>query len=839
MKKKLFFFNVKPLAKPERYLFTVKNLLFLLLPAMLITGCKKITEEPGLTSECPIVVSTIPANGATGVSLNSLVTATFNKAIDPATINSSTFTLKRGATPIAGLVTYSGLTAVFSPAVNFLPNTTYTGTITTGVRDSAHNALQVNYIWSFTTGTAPDTIPPRVILTDPANGDSNVIRSKVITATFSKVMNPATINTNTFTLRQGTTLIPGTVTYAGSTASFTPTANLAFNTTYTATITTGARDMANNALVSNYVWSFTTVPAPPDVTAPTVISTDPTNGATNVPLNRIISATFSEAMDPATITNTTFLLMQGATAIAGSVSYSGTTAFFVPTVPLLVNTPYTATITTGAKDVAGNSLAANYVWTFSTTTFPAVISTIPANGAQGVPLNQIISATFSEAMNPTTINNTTFLLMRGAIAVPGTVTYAGNTATFTPTVPLLAGIVYTATITTGAQNLAGNGLVANYVWTFSTSTIPTVISTVPTNGATGVPLNQIISATFSEAMNPLTINNTTFLLMRGAISVPGTVTYAGATNTASFTPAAPLLNGTPYTATITTQARNLAGNGLATNYVWTFTTLLAVPPPPPPNILGTAAQFGVFGGSAGMTNDGLNTLIFNGSIGTTAVASTITGFYDATTFENYTVTPLNRGVVTGRIHAAPPPPGSAASMIIATQGRADALIAYNLISPAGTPGGTDPTPPAAPGELGNLTLTPGIYKSAGGSFAISAGNLTLDAQNNPNAQWFFQAPTSLTVGAPGVGGGRSVIVINAPANFPSGNRVYWYVGSAATINGSGAGGGVMVGTIISSAGVTFSTVTAGNVLPQVVLNGRALSLGASVTMVNTTINVPN
>ena len=718
MKKKLFFFNVKPQTKPERYLFTVKNFLLLLLPAMLITGCKKITEEPGLTSECPIVVSTIPSNGATGVNLNSLVTATFNKAINPATINASTFTLKRGATPVAGLVTYSGLTAVFSPAVNFAPNTTYTGTITTGVRDPANNALKENYIWSFTTGTAPDTIPPRVILTDPANGDSNVILSKVITATFSKVMNPATINTTTFTLRQGTTLIPGTVTYAGSTGSFTPSANLAFNTTYTATITTGVRDMANNAMVSNYVWSFTTVPAPPDVTAPTVISTDPANGATNVSLNKIISATFSEAMNPATINNTTFLVTQGATAIAGSVSYSGTTAFFVPTVPLLVNTPYTATITTGAKDLAGNSLAANYVWTFSTTTFPSVISTIPTNGATGVPLNQIISATFSEAMNPTTINNTTFLLMRGAISVAGTVTYAGNTASFTPTGLLLAGTVYTATITTGARNLAGNGLVANYVWTFTTASAPA-----------------------------------------------------------------------------------------------------------PPNILGAAAQFGTFGGSAGITNQGLNTLIFNGSIGTTGVSTIITGFRDGTTGDVYTVTPLNNGLVTGRIHTAPPPPGSAASLAIATQALADANAAYAAISPAGMPGGIDP----GAGQLGGLTLMPGVYRSAAGPFLITNGNLTLDAQGNPNAQWFFQAPTSLTVGIAGPTGARSVILTNGA----QAKNVYWYVGSAATINA--AGGGIMVGTIISSAGMTYST--AGNMV-QTVHNGRGISLNASVTMVNTTINVP-
>ena len=105
----------------------------------------------------------------------------------------------------------------------------------------------------------------------------------------------------------------------------------------------------------------------------------------------------------------------------------------------------------------------------------------------------------------------------------------------------------------------------------------------------------------------------------------------------------------------------------------------------------------------------------------------------------------------------------------------------------------------------------------------------LDAMGDPNAIWIFQTAAGLTVGIAGPTGARSVIMKNGalPKN------VFWYVGSAATING--AGGGIMVGTIISSAGVTFST--AGNSV-QTVLNGRAISLNASVTMVNTTINVP-
>jgi len=234
--------------------------------------------------------------------------------------------------------------------------------------------------------------------------------------------------------------------------------------------------------------------------------------------------------------------------------------------------------------------------------------------------------------------------------------------------------------------------------------------------------------------------------------------------------------------------------------------------------------FGAFGGAAGITNQGINTVINNGAIGTTAASTLITGFHDGLTADVYTETPLNKGLVTGGIYTAPPAPGTASKFAIATQALAEANAFYISISPANRPGGTDP----GAGQLGGLTLAPATYKSASGPFNITTGNLTLDAQGNPNAIWVFQAPTALTVGI--AGQARSVILINGA----QAKNVYWYVGSAATINGTG--GGIMVGTIISSAGVTFST--AGNTV-QTVLNGRAISLVASVTMVNTTINVPN
>jgi len=133
-------------------------------------------------------------------------------------------------------------------------------------------------------------------------------------------------------------------------------------------------------------------------------------------------------------------------------------------------------------------------------------------------------------------------------------------------------------------------------------------------------------------------------------------------------------------------------------------------------------------------------------------------------------------------------------------------------------------------DLGGLTLIPGVYKSAGGTFSIlPAETLTLDAQGDPNAIWVFQMGSSLTVGAIGAGATPAKVMFKNGVGH-AGN-VYWQVGAAATINT----GATMVGTIIASAGVTLST--AGEVITTT-LNGRALALNASVTMVNTVINVP-
>jgi hypothetical protein len=99
---------------------------------------------------------------------------------------------------------------------------------------------------------------PVINSSDPLDNATNVVRNKVISLNFSEKMNPATINTTTFTLKQGTTVIDGTVAYSGTKATFTPSNILTAGTAYTATITTGAKDLAGNALATSTVWNFTT-----------------------------------------------------------------------------------------------------------------------------------------------------------------------------------------------------------------------------------------------------------------------------------------------------------------------------------------------------------------------------------------------------------------------------------------------------------------------------------------------------------------------------------------------------------------------------------------------------
>ncbi len=714
---------------------------------------------------------------------------------------------------------------------------------------------------------------PTVTAVTPLNTATGVtINDPAITATFSEPMHP--IAAGGFTLTCAAPCVNPTGTVAldstNTIATFTPATALAPLTLYTATVT-GPTSLASGiALAAPYVWTFTTGQANP----PTVTAVAPLNNASGVPINlSVVSAQFDQPLAPFAGTATfTLTCAAPCTSPTGSAALdaSKTVVSFTTATLLTAGTLYTATVSGATSLATGLAMASPYVWTFTTgssanATKPRVTLTVPATTAlgptTGVPSNTAISAAFSEDMAAATLTAASFTL---TCALPcnsptGTVSYnvAARTAVFTPAAPLTVGATYTATVTTAATDLEGNTLAGNqaplpaasdYIWTFTTGPAQapgpvTVQSVNPTAGQTGVCPNATVNATFTVPgglrMDPNSINTNTFTVTGPTPAttavVAASVSLDAATGTiATFTPQNAFASGSTYKATVLGGAmgvKDLAvpADAMVSNFTWTFTVGPSTGNCLAPIPLGTASTYGTFGGTAGMTNTGILTEI-NGDIGTIATASSsITGFHD-TAGDIYTESVgANVGSVNGTIlsctnsttgpNSAGPNAANCAAATVALDDARKAYLALAALPPGANPGG----------NLASLTLAPGVYTAPAGSFMIQGGNLTLDAQGNANAVFVFQMATTLTVGGPGVAAPQSIIL----AGGAQAKNVYWQVGSAATINAGG--GGTMVGTIIAQSGVTFSTV--GNTT-LTTLNGRALSLVASVTMVDTVINVP-
>lgn len=116
----------------------------------IFTACQE-DDYVEIVGVCPLVLTTDPVNLAVGVPLDKTITVTFNTEMKPSTINATSLVLY-GTDTIAGTITYSGTTASFKPLFNLSPFTTYTGTVTTAVKDTTGNALQQKYVWTFNTG---------------------------------------------------------------------------------------------------------------------------------------------------------------------------------------------------------------------------------------------------------------------------------------------------------------------------------------------------------------------------------------------------------------------------------------------------------------------------------------------------------------------------------------------------------------------------------------------------------------------------------------------------------------------------------------------------------------
>lgn len=319
----------------------------------------------------------------------------------------------------------------------------------------------------------------------------------------------------------------------------------------------------------------------------------------------------------------------------------------------------------------------------------------------------------------------------------------------------------------------------------------TLTGVTPATGTIGIFIDAPLRVVFSEAMDPTSINATTFTVQTsgpplGAL-IAGTVSYDAATKTATFKSVINLIPDTFYTATITTGAKNPAGKALASNFVWTFKTGAAVASSAPGAVaLGSAGTFRVLAGSAISNIDvvGKRTQV-NGDVGVSP-GTTVNGFT-----ETVNIVPSFKLYAGG---------------VIADQAKADLLTAFNNAKALST-GAI-----SLPGQIGGLTLAPGLYVNSTTSGISGTGTnaiLTLDGQGDTNAVWVFKMGSTLITDP-----NTSIVCTNGC----KAENIYWQVGSSATL-GTGS---IFYGTILAQSTITMNT--------DAVLHGRALTLDAAINL---------
>jgi hypothetical protein len=311
-----------------------------------------------VNSAPPVVVAALPTSGATGIPVNTQAVFTFNKTMNPATVQ-----LSFSPNPGIASALWSDQNRVFTVtfAAPLTGNTTYSGTFA-GAADTFNNALTGTTVFTFQTGIVT---APQVIAALPAESSTGVSLTPSLRFEFDKPMQTALVQ-GAFSIVPAVTGGPSFTWSADrKIATVTFATPLEFNTAYAATIGVGAKDDNTVALAQPFTRQFSTDLRPEVVAA----SVTPANGATAIIATTTISMTFSKSMRQYATQNA-FSLQAGATSLAGTVAWSGNTLTFTPAVALQSAVTHQITVTTGAQDQQGYSLAAPFTSTFTIKALP-------------------------------------------------------------------------------------------------------------------------------------------------------------------------------------------------------------------------------------------------------------------------------------------------------------------------------------------------------------------------------------------------------------------------------------------------------------------------------------
>ena len=525
-----------------------------------------------------------PAPGSTGISINSAITVSLNKVVDPISVVPNTFivyAINNGNQQIPGTIAVGsgGTSLTFTPTGPMPPGTpidVYVG-YSTSLYDLAGNNFNYLYNATFTTATTTENTPPTILSVTPGNGSSNVGPNAVVTLIFSKALNYNTVNTQNFTLYSGFNNLNAAVNRSSDNRTVTLTTTLPYSSTITVAANTTVQDLDGNFLANPFSSTFTTE-AQPLTSNASVTQMRPSNGATGALVNDTITLYFTSPLNAATVPGA-FYVAQNGVLLSGSVVVSGDGRSAVWTGPGFQNSAYIQVFFTGASDTSGNavtSYSASFTTAATASAATTLVSSSPAQYSSGNVINPVIDLQFSRGIMPSTVSSSTFymLLQNGGSAVPGTISQYANNAVLrlTPSAALQPNVYYYVYFTSGLKDVNNTPLVGNnfyfYTGAATNGTTPAITSVAPFNGATNVGDNATIRFSFNEPMDTLSINAapgaSTVTLMKGSTAIPFSLSFNSSANTtATLTPYAPLPDNATVTLGLTNGITDPSGHAIS------------------------------------------------------------------------------------------------------------------------------------------------------------------------------------------------------------------------------------------------------------------------------------